>query len=472
MKRSGLIGAVSAFLLSISPLSESQAQQNTNKHTEISLDQARNVAATALNLGEFELARKLAMGLLLADEEDAFAYSILTTAHSKLGNPKLARAAARLTYKYSNTKLESYSAARSAGQVAFQQKRYTASQIWLRRASVYAPDDRYTRRIAKDYAQVRAVNPLSFRLNVAVTPSDNVNNGADSLENLVNGEPQLGFINAASRALSGVIATTDASLSYRIRQTKTSRTLINARLFTRNVFLSSDAKALIAADPFSPDLDDSDFSTIYYDGGVSHSFALGKKPGAFARIDATAGKTISAGRSNYKFGRLAFTPSYALNKSTRLTLRGSVEQRYSDIVSLNDQTRFQTSATLRKKRANGDTVSFGLNLQDTNSDGRNISNWSGVADLNYSFGKQIGPMQLSAGLSLGYTHFSTYSTTSPVVGGRSDTSVYGNLTMFFVDYDLAGFSPTVRVRTGRRTSNVSRFETEEFSVSLGIQSKF
>ena len=48
----------------------------------------------------------------------------------------------------------------------------------------------------------------------------------------------------------------------------------------------------------------------------------------------------------------------------------------------------------------------------------------------------------------------------------------GDVTLFFEDYDYAGFAPTVRISAGRRSSNFSMFSSSEFSVSLGIRSKF
>ena len=83
-----------------------------------SLDQARLVARGALQAGEFELARQIAMGLLQADEEDPFAYGVLAAAHSRLTDQKLALAAARLTNRYSDTRIQKFEAALTAARQA------------------------------------------------------------------------------------------------------------------------------------------------------------------------------------------------------------------------------------------------------------------------------------------------------------------------------------------------------------------
>ena len=40
------------------------------------------------------------------------------------------------------------------------------------------------------------------------------------------------------------------------------------------------------------------------------------------------------------------------------------------------------------------------------------------------------------------------------------------------EYDVAGFAPVLRLRSGRKDSNISRFDIRETSISIGIESKF
>ena len=44
--------------------------------------------------------------------------------------------------------------------------------------------------------------------------------------------------------------------------------------------------------------------------------------------------------------------------------------------------------------------------------------------------------------------------------------------MLFDQLDYAGFAPMLRLRAGRKSSNDSRYDIRELSVSLGIESKF
>lgn len=431
----------------------------------ITLDQAREIAAHALRSGDPALARTLAMGLVQANPQDAYAYGILAVAHSKMENPDLARSAARLSYKYSESPEQSYASARTAGRLAYKQERFNASQLWLRRAALHAPTETKSKQLGRDYAQVKSANPLSFRLNLSITPSDNVNNGSDTTLDIINGVPQAGTIGVSSRALSGTVGTLDLSLKYRLKQTRTTQTFAIARAYTRRVALSQSAKAA------APNVSNSELANTFAEIGLRHSFVLNKK-GTVMTLHGSTGKAWSAGSARYTFGKLQVNPTFRLSKTTTLSLNGSLEKRWSTLSAQNDQTVTQLRATLSHKLAKGDRISFGVNLLDMDTDARNGAYQSGNLTLNYSFAKQVGPMQVSTGLTLGYTDYNVYRASIPVVGGRQDLSLYGDVTMMFTDYDVAGFAPTLRLRAGRKSSNVSRFETRELSMSVGVQSKF
>ena len=195
---------------------------------DLTLSEARAVARNALQTGEAALARDLAMGLLQADPEDAYAYAVLASAHSQLGNPKLARSAARLTYKHSRSDANKFTAARAAGQLAFDQDRMTTAQVWLRRAAIHANSDAQEKVLKRDYSAVRAQNPWRFSIKGSVTPSSNINNGAESEQVYVNGVLQNVTLGASSKALSGLVGTLDTQVSYRLRHTKASRTTAGA----------------------------------------------------------------------------------------------------------------------------------------------------------------------------------------------------------------------------------------------------
>ncbi|MFL4471967.1 hypothetical protein ACERZ8_19565 [Tateyamaria armeniaca] len=429
------------------------------------LDQARAVARHALAVGDFELARQIAMGLLKADAEDPYAYGVLAAAHSRLNDPRLARAAARLSYRYAETSAQKFGAARTAASVAAQQKRPTMSQAWLRIAAAHTETPQQDKLLAREYAQARAANPLRFNINVSVAPSDNVNSGTDNVLEVINGVPTFGFFQGSSRALSGTVGVFDARLRYRLRADESSRSTATGRLYTRRVDLSSEAQTL------APNVTNSDFASTYAELGVEHRFALGAVGNAMT-LGGALGASWSGGERTYDFAKLYALRDVRLTPNTRLSLNGAAERRLSTVSSTRDADVLTLGAHLGHKLARGDSLSIGLTVQNVTGDIVNADYQTASLRARYTFAKQVGPVQVTTGLTYGYTDYDSYVLVRPVDGGRQDTSLYGDVSLFFADYDFAGFAPTVQLRTGRRSSNVNRFEISETTISLGIQSKF
>ena len=439
--------------------------QGAPPSARLSLDAARVLARQALYAGRFDIARDLAMGLLQADPEDPYAYGVLAAAHSRLNDPRLARAAARLSYRYSDTPAQKFGAARTAASIAFQQERPTVSQGWLRIAAAHADQPQQEKTLASDYKRVRAANPLRFNINLSVAPSDNVNSGTDNVLEIINGVPTQGFFNGGSRALSGIASTFDARVRYRLGATATSLTTATARFYTRQVDLSDSAEAA------APGVSNDDFASTYAETGLEHQFALGV-PGNTLTVGGALGASWSAGDRSYDFARLTLKRGLRLSPATRLTLSGAAERRMSTTNALRDTDVVTLGMRVSHKLERGDRLGLGLTVQDVAGDFTNAQYQTASLRASYTFGKQVGPVQITTGVTLGYTDYDAYTLVSPVVGGRQDASVYGDVSLFFADYDYAGFAPTVLLRTGRRSSNVNRFEISETTISIGIQSKF
>ncbi|WP_299769351.1 surface lipoprotein assembly modifier [uncultured Tateyamaria sp.] len=429
------------------------------------VEQARVLARQALYAGRFDLARDVATVLVRTNPEDAYAYGILAAAQSRLKAHKQARSAARLSYKHSETPAQKFGAARTAASIAFQQERPTASQIWLRLAATHAENPKQEEVLSRDYAKVRRANPLRFNINLSVAPSDNVNNGTDNVLEVINDVPTLGVFNGSSRALPGTVGTLDVQLRYRIAQSKKSQTSVMGRLYTRRVDLSESAEDI------APNVKNSDFASTYVEAGIDHAFALGA-PGNSLRLGGALGASWFGGDRSYDFLKLNLSRGLKLSPSSNLTLRTGAERRFSTRGTIRDTDVVTLGATVSHKLKRGDKVSVGLTVQDVTGDFVNADYQTASLRANYTFGKQLGPIQISTGLTFGYTDYEDYRLVRTVDGGRQDESLYGDVSLFFADYDFAGFAPTIRLRTGRRSSNVNRFEIDETTITLGIQSKF
>lgn len=444
-----------------------QAQAPVETH-ELSLSQARELAVLALQSGDPGLAIQISKGLLKANPRDPFAYHVIAQAHASLRQPNLSRRAAARAYRYSDTTAAQFQTAQLAARMAYAEGKPTLAQIWLRRTAIHAPTEQAERLVARDYRVLRSQNPWAFRLRTDLRPSSNVNNGADTALQIIDGVPVTGFLSPTAQALSGVIGVLDVSSTYRLHADKTSSTSLGGRLYVQRVALSSASRSK------APLAHNSDFSSTYAELSLRHGFIVGAPgSGGSAAVNLAVGESWYAGRRSYRFGRLGADRTWQLDKGrTRLHLNAVAEGRTRVRYASNDARILGVGAELGRKLGNGDKVTVTMALRDTKAKHINGTFSSASMRTSYAFGKAIGPARVSAGLVLGYSDYPSYQTFVRAPGGRQDKSVYGDLSLFFDNYDYAGFAPMLRFRSGRKTSNISRFATRDMSVSLSVESKF
>ncbi|MEO0937330.1 MAG: hypothetical protein AAFY38_04175 [Pseudomonadota bacterium] len=436
------------------------------EHARLTLQEARAMAQYALAQGDAALAWRLGAALLEADQNDAGAHFIMAGAAAQAGEAKAARQSAARAYRSSAAPADRLRAAQYAARAALEENRPTLTQIWLRRAATNASQDVDMRRIAHDYARVRRMNPWAIRIAGGVQPSNNVNNGADTALQVIDGVPVVGSLSGDAQALSGLVGTLDVKLSYRLSGSATSQTQLGGRVYVRQVALSSDAQAQ------APNAQNGDFASTYAEAALTHTFALGAAGNA-ATLGAALGQAWSGGDHDYDFGRLFASRSVGLGKATRLSFNLSLEERHSAQLASQDQTITTLGTALSHTLSSGDKITLSYSLRDVDAGHINSRSTAHSLRLGYSFGRQIGPAQVTAALTLGDVHYPDFRVGFiEVPGGRQDQSVYADVTLFFPDIDYAGFAPALRIRTGSRNSNVSRYDSREFSVGLQIQSKF
>lgn len=448
----------------------------------LTLDQARIVALEALNAGEADIAVRLASGLLQASPKDPLAHYILATGHAQLKQFRPARQAAARAYRYAAPGPDRLRAAQLAAQMALAEDRPSLAQVWLRRTAIHAKTDREHALLARDYKLLRRINPWSFRLSAGLRPSSNINSGSDNARQIVNGEPDPGggVLSGSARALSGVVGAFDLNTRYRLRGSQKSVTTLSGRLFVQRVKLSASAKAALLADsqtPLAPPLlTADDFGSTFAQIGLQHVVSIGPKdkPGSLS-IGLAAGESWYGGNRTYRFVKLETRRNWTLAKAGRFHIGGSIEDRSStrfstiqgQVIGLNTGASFAV--------ANGDRLNLSLSLRRTNAGHPNGSYDSITLYSSYSFGKRLGPARITAGLALGQASYDRYLVifgAAPLLTHRKDMSVYGDISLFFEEFDYAGFAPTLRIRAGKKSSNIGRFDTRDLSVSLGIQSKF
>ena len=430
----------------------------------MTLDESRALAQQALLQKRPDVTLQIAQALVSVNPNDAHALLMIAAAQAELDQPTPARKAAALAYRRAENPKQRLQAARIAAEQALVEEKPSLTQIWLRRAALHTTTDEQTDALARAYSRVRSINPWSLHLGLSIRPSDNVNNGSNSAFNVIEGISSVGVIDPASQALSGTIGTFDATLGYRLRGDARSRTTLRTRLQQREVQLSNEAKRL------APNASGNDFGWTYADVEIEHAFAVGERKGDHAKFALTQGALWTNDGKEYDFTRLSAERVWMPNSLNRFRLSGQASQFLRED-SANDSTTFSMTGGYDHKRANGDTAGLALTLRKAESDNANSRAEAASLKLSYSFGKKWGPAEASA--SLTYTH-SDYDdfTVLNQTPGREDQSLNANLSLFFSDYDYAGFAPKVTLRASRRSSNISLFETREVSVIFGVQSKF
>ncbi|UWQ30046.1 surface lipoprotein assembly modifier [Leisingera sp. M523] len=458
------------------------AQEAPAPQMHLSVQQGHALGAHALNSGNPRLALRIASALLQADRKNHAAWHLQAAAHAKNGQPGEGRKSAARAFRFAPDGAAKYQMAQLASRLAFQSGSPTLSQYWLRRTAVYAPDDKAETLIATDYKTLRRINPWSFRLSGGVKPSNNVNGGSDAATQEIDGlSSHLNRLGPRAVALSGVTGTLDAGISRRLRQNETSLTSLSGRLYIQRVALSSNAKAKaaeLAGQTGTTVPRNSEFGSTYGEITLSHAFAAGpKNKGGSARISVTSATSWYGGERNYDLAKVTAARSWALSPQMRFTLDGSAEHRLNPRYASLDADVFGLGASLSRKLANGDNLNVTLGLRDTQAESDSSTTKSATLRVGYTFGQKVGPVKVSTGLILGAADYPIYIFNNgtdwvPIPGGRQDHSAYADLNLFFEDYDYAGFAPMLRLRAGKKFSNHSRFESSEFSVSLGIETKF
>ncbi|WP_293573450.1 hypothetical protein [Phaeobacter sp.] len=453
------------------------AAPRTEQH--LSLDQARLLAAHALDTGRPALAVDVTQGLLAANSKDSMAWYLQAAAQAQLRSPDAARRAAARSYRTAADQAGKFRAAQLAAQQALAAERPTLAQIWLRRTAIHAPSAQSEIRIAEDYDRLRQINPWRFRLRSELRPSNNVNNGADSTLEVIDGVPTLGRFGPRSVALAGIVGVIDTTLTRRLQQSARRLTTLSGRAYVQRVALSSSAQAEAAALAEQSNTSvprNSEFGSTYGDLTLNHAFAVGpaERRGS-AAVGLTLGTAWYGGEKSYDLVRVSARRSWQLSSQLGLTISGSAEERLDPRSSSQDGQVFGLGLHLRRDLNNGNQMDISLALRDAQAGHVNGTSTTTTLQLTYQFSERIGPARISTGLILGQADYPQYIAGFParfLADGRKDQSIYADINLLFEAYDYAGFAPNLRLRAGKRDSNHNRFESRDISLSLGIESTF
>ncbi len=424
------------------------------------------MAFDLIRFGHLDSAEALIKGLLDADSEDIDAHYLNAKAAEARRDPTAARQAARRMFRLAENRNARFAASSIAARAALSEEHYTLSQFWLRRAYQSAPNARTEAILERDYARVRAANPLGFKITASVTPSSNVNDGSSDEYNTIAGQDAVGVLSGSAQALEGVEARASLDLSYRIAKGDLWRTTLLYSQYERRVDLSPDAEDQ------APDLEDSDFDQTTIGAGLRQEAIL---PGgrAGARLTVTGGRTWYGGEDLHDFSKGSAEGWLRMTERLRLSALVAQEDRVPEDYPDTVETYRTLSLGLSFALPGGSRIGGAISGQT--SDPRNTFQDGTAQSLSvtYAHGQPVLGIGLTGQVSVREEDYPDYIVgVLDVPGGRQDRAWAAGLTMEFGVLDYAGFVPEVTVTAQTRDSNVSRFETEELSVSFGIKSAF
>lgn len=451
---------VTALLLAL-PLTAQGAEQ-----VRLSPEQAHQVARQALVQGNPQLAYDLALGLLQRNPHDGGAHFIIARAHSQMRQPQKGRRAARLAYRHATEKNDKFHAAQLAAKLAVEADRPGAAQFWLRRSLINLPDPAMRDRVVKDYQILRRLSPWEYRLNLSFAPSDNLNNGADSPYSLIDGVPVVGLLSGSAQALSGVAGQADLSVRYRLAHSKTHSRHIGLRYFGKRVRLSDAARDL------APNVQDSDLAFDYAEIGLNE---VRKATTGSWRYGLSVGQSWSGGEKFQRSARINLSRSLPIGARTGLSLSTQLE-RLRHEGSRPDVHGVTLSGHFSHRTEDWGDWTLNLSAKRENSDNINADRDQLAARLSWAPDLSARPAlaNMAPVFTLGAStqRYDSYNAGLMVPGGRRDETVFGQVEVTLKALDYGGFAPSLNLRSKRSTSNVSRFDTRETTVSLGFRSTF
>ncbi len=427
----------------------------------LSLPQAQALAQQALARGQPKTALTLSDGLIGADPENGHAHFLRAHALGQMAQYRTGQRAAARAYRTARTDVQRFEAAKLAAELAFADKRLTSSQLWLRRAVHYAPSDEVRRDYVTAFRNVRHRNPLSFNLRFSVTPSDNVNNGANSPWNLIEGSPLVGALSPSAQAIPGVVAKTDITGAYRIGQAEGQETRLTGRVLSNEVRLNNPV----------PGISGSDISSLRAQLGVTHMWAPGKD--GYWRFELNGGRTWYGRSPFYDFAGAGVSRVQKLGDRLSLSVGAQFEeQKGQSAAGGSDASVWSAFAGLAWGLAGGGSLRADLLYRDIDSAGVNRTSRQWSAQASYAMGRPVGPAEISFTLGRSTLDYDEYWVITPVPGGRVDRSWFGGATASFTGWSYMGFVPELSLTAERSRSNISRFDVDQTAVSLGIRSEF
>lgn len=425
--------------------------------TDLNPDQAREAAAQLLVAGHAQTASELTQVLIERDPSDV--QSLIVHAHAlrTMKRYKAAQETARQAWQVAQKDADKYGAARVMAQSLSADGHKTRAQFWLRRAAHVAPTDVARAQAAQDYQFVRKINPWSVKFSFGITPSDNVNNAPRDNTLVLGG---LIFTDPTAVPISGFETQVDTTLRYNFSENQNRRNFAALRW--------TEAHVTFTDDDVPAGLDASNFAYRRVETQIGRDFIAGPgKPRQTASV--SFGRLWSGGSTLADEVRLSWRQVYARPANRSFAWTG--ELGYSDRKDSDIRSGFTGALHGQWLRPleNGNRIGWNASVARTDTDSAALTHTSLSLGANYAFGEPMWGAKAQIAINNQIRRYD-----DPLYGpdARSDVKTAISGSLLFVDFDTYGFAPKLTVEASKTTSNVNRFETQNFGLNIGFQSLF
>ena len=425
----------------------------------LSSAQAKGVAIQAVRSGNFPVADAVSSAILNQDPDDADMLMVRAVLGRQVGNIEAAREAGARAYANAENPNLRFDAAILVADLYAREEKYLRSEFWLRRADQASSSPQQEQITENLFRRVRQLNPLTVQLRFTARPSNNVNNGAETLEIEIGGLPFR--LNDTGQQLGGYEASTGVSLSYRLSESQTHRTSLLGELFYRKIWLDSDAKEA------APEADGSDYDYGVVIVGLQHQRLIWPDIGP-SQFTGLLGQSWYGGDELARWLELSGRQSVRLDERSSLSFGTTIrtENRLDD--EINDSEQLSLSVDYRRAVESGGSFGLGATFRNVWSDSATVDRFSTEVRADRAFG-QIGPMVPRIRLSLQNQNYHEFTST---IDGRQDRSVTLDLNARFPDVRFYGFVPEASIRARKTDSNVDIYDRNEYSFGITAVSRF
>jgi len=454
--RAAFLSLAAAILLTSAAPLTAQTPEDTQT---LSVPQARAIARQALQSGNIALADQLSSILLQRDPEDAEALLLRALIARGAGALDIAEQAAADAYRFSDNPALQFDAAFLVADIKARKEQFTRAELWLRRADNVAPDDGRREAAKRAFQNVSRLNPLTVQLRFTARPSNNVNNGAETLAIDLGGLPF--FLDPSGQQLGGYEASTGVSLAYRLFENETRKTEALAELFYRKIWLDSEAQDLV------PTAEGSDFDYGVLIAGIRDQRLIWPDLG-ITEITTLVGQSWYGGDELARWGELKLGQTIRQSDVQQLRFGSTIRSEKRLDSDVNSSNSIAFSVDMTRVAESGGTFGLGTTFKNIWSDSGTVDLASVALRANRSF-SQMGSVQPRFSASVEQRNYHKFSS---VAGGRDDTTLSLGIDVTFPDISYFGFLPQASLQARKTWSTVDIYDRNEYSFGITAVSRF